>query len=496
MSMHPLLSALRSERPALHWAGCWYDYAELAERALRCAAGLQDRGVQPGDAVAVLAPNHIIHVDLMLACMQTGVVYAPLNTRLAAPEQHRLIQRFRPAQVFCAPDWEDRIGQPTCPIESVDPSEAWLGASPLLDLPPADRTATAMLLQTGGSTGLPKAACIPLRQILANARNTVLAWGLSRDDCVLQATPAFHAAVNVLSTPIWSTGGRVVWLPQFDPGAYLADVQQHQATVLFLVPTMYQMLAEHPAFETADLSSVRFAISGGAPCPAPIRARFAAKGVPFRQGYGLTEAGVNCFTIDQAAADRAPDAVGCPMPDTQAVLRDPDGRPVEPGAVGELTLAGDHVFDGYLGQPDETEAALRNGWLWTGDLARVGEDGLWRIVGRRKELFISGGENVYPAEVEQAVVTHTPATQCAVLPVPDARWGEAGVAAVAGCDWPIEQLREALKPHLAGYKIPRHVLHLTELPTTGAGKIDKPALRRRAMTVLNLEETHEPAASG
>ena len=165
-------------------------------------------------------------------------------------------------------------------------------------------------------------------------------------------------------------------------------------------------------------------------------------------------------------------------------------------SVGELTLAGDHVFDGYLDQPAETAAALRDGWLWTGDLARIGDDGLWRIVGRRKELFISGGENVYPAEIEQAVVATTPAASCAVVSVPDPRWGEVGVAVITGCDWPVDQLRRALKSHLAGYKQPRYVLHCTELPTTGAGKIDKPALRRRAIEELELEETHETAATG
>ncbi len=493
---HPLLNTLTADRPALHWDGCWYPYGELAERAARCAAALQERGLVPGDAVAVLAPNHVIHVDLMLACMQTGVAYAPLNTRLAGPEQQALLDRIHPRWLFCDSSHAGQVGQPACAIERIGDDENWLAPERVAAHGGIDPSQIAMLLQTGGSTGLPKAARIPLRQILTNATHTVRAWRLGPEDCVIQATPAFHAAVNVLSTPIWSAGGRVVWLPRFDPTEYLAAVERHRATVLFLVPTMYQMLAESPGFDTADLSSVRFAISGGAPCPAPLRARFAAKQVPFRQGYGLTEAGVNCFTLDQHAADQAPEAVGVPMPGTQAALRDSAGLPVPKGAVGELTLAGDHVFAGYLNQPDETRAALRDGWLWTGDLARMGDDGLWRIVGRRKEMFISGGENVYPAEVEQAIVANTPAAQCAVISIPDARWGEVGVAIITDCEWLTEQMRSALKPHLAGYKLPRHVLHCTELPTTGAGKIDKPALRRWAITALNLEETHEPAATG
>ena len=285
-------------------------------------------------------------------------------------------------------------------------------------------------------------------------------------------------------------------MSSFDPAEYLRLVEVHRVTVLFLVPTMYQMLADCPEFESADLSSVRFAVSGGAPCPEPVRARFADKAVPFCQGYGLTEAGVNCFSIDPAAAAAAPEAVGVPMPNTQAVLRDETGTPVGDGEVGELTLSGPHVFAGYLGQPEETAAALRDGCLWTGDLARVGEDGLWRIVGRRKEMFISGGENVYPPEVERAVLRYTDATQCAVFGIPHPRWGEVGVAAICGTSLTQAALREQLAGHLATYKIPRHVLVCDELPATGAGKINKPVLRRQAIKVFALEDTHEPAATG
>jgi fatty-acyl-CoA synthase len=241
-----------------------------------------------------------------------------------------------------------------------------------------------------------------------------------------------------------------------------------------MVPTMFQMLAEHPDFDRADLGRVRWAISGGAPCPLPLRDAFAARGVRFKQGYGLTEAGVNCFAIDLETAARKPWSVGRAILHTEAVVRRPDGAPCAPDEVGELTLAGPHLFGGYFEQPEATEEALRDGWLWTGDLARVDADGDLALVGRRKDLFISGGENVYPAEIAAALDDHRDVAACAVTGVPDARWGEVGLAAVvlrAGAHLDADAVRDFLKERLASYKVPKHVRFLDALPVSGAGKV-------------------------
>jgi fatty-acyl-CoA synthase len=310
----------------------------------------------------------------------------------------------------------------------------------------------------------------------------VLSWGLRADDGCVQATPCFHAAVNALTVPLLHLGARVALLERFDPAAYLEMVTASEATLMFLVPTMYQMVADHPAFASADLGRVRWAISGGAPCPDPVRRAFAQRGVRFKQGYGLTEAGVNCFAIDLDDAAAHPDAVGVPVLRARAAVRREDGGICDAGEVGELTLAGDHLFAGYFERPDATADVLRGGWLWTGDLASRDDAGRYRIVGRRKEMFISGGENVYPAEIERALHDHPDVAACAVVAVPDERWGEVGLMAVVprpGSELDGDALRAWLRERLARFKVPKHVRVLETLPTSGAGKILKTELRAR-----------------
>src|SRR5690606_8603234 len=275
-----------------------------------------------------------------------------------------------------------------------------------------------------------KGAMQPYRQGFYNAVNTVMSWGLRDDDCVIQATPCFHAAVNAFTVPLLHLGARVVMQRVFDPAEYLQLVAEHEATILFLVPTMFQMLAQHPSFGDTDLSSVRWAISGGASCPEPVRAAFTARGIDLRQGYGLTEAGVNCFSMTSEQAKERPHSVGKPVLHGRAVVRREDGEPAEPGEPGELTLAGEHVFSGYFERPEATAEVLRDGWLWTGDLATVDADGFFTIVGRRKEMLVSGGENVFPVEVEAAIYDHQAVAECAVVGVADETWGEVGLAAV------------------------------------------------------------------
>jgi fatty-acyl-CoA synthase len=474
-------AAATPARPALHWRGRWYTYAELDERARTLAARLQAEGVRRGDRVAILALNHLAHVDLVLGAPKLGYVYAPLNHRLSAPEQQAIAGLLEPGLVLHDRANLDKAEATGCRLLPLERYADWLAKPAVpVDAPALSGDDVHMILLTGGSTGLPKGAQIPYRQVCANAQNTAAAWGLTADDCAIQATSAFHAAINVLSTPLWHLGGRVIWMETFDPGEYLELASTHGATVLFMVPTMFQMLTEHPAFAQADLSGVRFAIAGGAPCPPAVRAAFAARGVRFKLGYGMTECGVNCFTISLDEAQQHPESVGRPLPGLQAVIRAPDGAPVAAGAVGELTLSGAAVCAGYFRRPDETREALRDGWLWTGDLARQDEGGRFYICGRRKEMYISGGENVFPAEVEAALSLCRGVAECAVVGIPHPRWGETGLAAVVarhGARLTADNLRLELKARLAGYKMPTEFMFLDALPKTGAGKIAKPEIR-------------------
>ncbi|MFA5939208.1 MAG: AMP-binding protein [Sinimarinibacterium sp.] len=478
--LHP--PAVRDARPALWHDGRWYSHRELDERAAHLAAVLAAQGIGKGDRVAILAYNHLAHIDLLLAAPRLGFVFTPLNYRLSEAEQRELMRRVAPRLMLADTHHAATAAMLGAPVWSLDLHESRLAAAP------AAMTATAvsrddihMLLCTGGSTGIPKAARITYRQILANNRNTIEGWDLRADDCAIQATPCFHAALNVFTTPLLALGGRIALLDQFEPGRYLQALEHSGATLMFMVPTMYQMLAEHPRFATADFSRVRWAISGGAPCPAPLRERYAARGLRFRQGYGMTEAGVNCFRLPLHEAQQHPDSVGYPLPYTQAVIRHADGTLCADEEVGELTLAGEHVCAGYDGRDEEWRQVFIDGWLWTGDLARRDAAGRHFIVGRRKEMYISGGENVYPTEVEAALAQLPGVAECAVVGVPDARWGEVGLAAVrlaAGTQADAQMLRSQLKQHLAGYKLPRHFLFLDELPKSGAGKLLKPEIRR------------------
>jgi fatty-acyl-CoA synthase len=474
-------ASLTPERPAVWFRERWYSYADLDARARALAARLQQEGVRQGDRVAILATNHLAHLDLVLGAPKLGFIYTPLNYRLAAAEQKALAALIEPALLL-----HDETHRGTAEALgtrrlALDEYEDWLARpAPAAAAPELGGDDIHMILFTGGSTGVPKGAQIPYRQVFFNAVNTAFAWGLSENDCAIQATPAFHAALNVLATPLLFLGGRVVWSESFEPSDYLRSARDHGATILFMVPTMFQMLAEHPAFGAADLSGVRFPIAGGAPCPPPVRQAYKARGIRFKQGYGMTECGVNCFAIALDEAERHPDSVGRPMPTLRAVIRAPDGTPVEAGDVGELTLSGPVVCAGYFRKPDETAAVLRDGWLWTGDLARCDEHGLFYICGRRKEMYISGGENVYPAEVEAALSQCHGVAECAVVGVPHPRWGECGLAAVVargGARLSAESLRAELKGRLAGYKVPAEFLFLDVLPKTGAGKIAKPEIR-------------------
>ncbi|KGQ21761.1 acyl-CoA synthetase [Thermus filiformis] len=476
------LAQYHPDREAVFFQGRWYTYRELYERARRAAGALRALGVAGKDRVGVLAHNHLDLLSLYFSAPFLGHILTPFNTRLSLEELKALYAYTRPRVLFYGEGFEAlalALDGKALPLSALE--------GPLVEgKVQAGLEDPALLLFTGGTTGLPKGALIPYRQLLVNAIQTVMAWGLTREDRYIQATPMFHAALNVLTTPLLYLGGKVLIQERFDPGEYLAWVEAHRVSLLFLVPTMFQMLSEHPRFAATDLASVRFAISGGAPCPAPVRVAFRRRGVRFKQGYGLTECGVNCFTIELEEAEAYPESVGRPMPHLEARLVKEDGSPAGRGEAGELWLKGPVVMLGYFERPEEDAKVFveeeGGRWLRTGDLALKDEEGRFYIVGRRKEMFISGGENVFPVEVERALYDHPAVLECAVLGMPDPRWGEVGWAFVVlrpGARVDEEELRAFLKARLAGYKVPKRFVFLDELPKSGPGKILKEELRRR-----------------
>lgn len=296
--------------------------------------------------------------------------------------------------------------------------------------------------------------------------------------------PFFHTGgLNVLTLPLLQRGGFSVLLPRFDPGQVLSAIVNWRLSVLFAVPTMFQMLADHPDFAAAELDSLRFCISGGAPCPIPLIERWAARGLTFKQGYGLTEAGVNCLTLPEAYAVSHRGSVGFANWGTQTRIVDEAGQDVAVDQVGELWLAGPTLCSGYWRRPDASAELFAGRWLKTGDLFRRDAAGFHYVVDRKKDMYISGGENVYPAEVEAAIQRHPGVRAAAVVGVADARWGEVGHAFVemtAGLTLDIDALNAHLASCLARFKRPQRIEQLDALPLTPSGKVHKVALRARA----------------
>ncbi len=470
-------------------AGRSVTYAELADDSRRLAVTLGGAGLRRGDRVATLSLNSVDQVVMLFACAERGLLMAPLSWRSTPTELAALLADAEPELLACDPEHAD-LAERACALLEHPPPRVLLGeggvasALPATVEPVVDEAARpddpVLLLYTSGSSG--RAKGVPLSHANCWATNRALAARvpLTAADVVLMVLPQFHvAAWNVQPLLAWQVGGRVIVVPSFDAGAVLDVLERRRVTAMMGVPTTYQLLAGHAGFERADLSSLRTALVGGAPADPVVIEAWAAHDVRLTVGYGLTEAGPNVLCEPPSAGTRGLR----PYPGVEVALRDlrSSARVDGPGR-GELLVRGGGVFAGYWRDPAGTATVLHEGWLATGDVADRGADGGYALCGRSNEKFISGGENVHPAEVEQALLRHPAVDAAAVVGVPDPTWGEAGVAFVvlgAGRPATPDELRAHLRTLLAGYKIPREVVAVDGLPLTGSGKIDKRALRAR-----------------
>lgn len=452
-------------------AGPRYTYAELAAETRRALAALRALGLREGDRVAALAHNEAELVLLFLACRLGGLTLCPLNWRLAAPELSAILDDFRPAFVFHGAEFPS-AGARALSLADFAEKRRSMGDCGPLDRQP-EPEAVPLVLYTSGTTGRPKGAMLSNRMIHANAAHTLLGWGLGSEDSTVSGAPLFHTGGwNVMTLPLLLAGGTVTLTRRFEAGRLAELLRAGRATALFGVPTMFQALFEQDLGGAAP----RFLISGGAPCPAPLLDAFLERGLPFKQGFGMTEVGPNCFCFPDRDIRRKRGSIGLPMPGTRMKLLDEAGRQTDSG---ELWIAGPHVFSGYLGRPEESAKTLVDGWVRTGDLASRDADGYYYVLGRKKEMFISGGENVYPVEVEAALQAHPAVLEAAVVGVPDARWGEVGrafVVARRGARLSPAQLAEFLNGRLARYKQPKEIVVRSGLPKNAMGKILKGAL--------------------
>lgn len=475
-------------------SGARLTYRALNTRSRALATLLAERyGVRAGDRVAALAANSPEYLDAFFACALLGAILTPLNWRLTTPELAVILRDCEPALLLHDAAYSGSAqaaarahgGLTLLDMDDFPGEDATLAAR-AVPFATGDGEEIALILYTSGTTGTPKGAMLSHRMLTWNAINTQISWGLRENDIAPIFAPFFHAGgLNVLTTPLYHLGGTVVLLRDTSPAAVLRAITAERCTLLFAVPTVFQMMMESPDFAAADLSSLRFCISGGSSCPLPVIEGYSARGLEFRQGYGLTEVGVNCFSLAPEDALRKVGSVGRPVFHSRARIVDDDERDVANGEVGELALAGPHVCSGYWRRPEATAEAARGGWWHTGDLVRRDDEGYYYIVGRKKDMFISGGENVYPAEVEGVLATHAGVSEVAVLGRPDPKWGEVGLAVVVARQPGALTAQDVLAfcdGKLARYKIPKSVVFAEALPRNAMGKVIKAELYERYVT--------------
>jgi fatty-acyl-CoA synthase len=453
----------------------------------------RDFGVASGDRVAIIAANSLEYLEAFFASALLGAITVPLNWRLTPRELAGILTDSAPRLVLHDATFAAHTNAALDIAQLVAPPQTWdLGNHPgdVADLaaqaqPFAIESGeeTALILYTSGTTGVPKGAMLSHRMITWNAINTQVSWGLRDNDSTPTFAPFFHAGgLNVLTTPLLHCGGTIVLVPSSDPAAILHAIAAERTSIVFAVPTVFQAMMEHPTFMATDFFPVRFCVTGGSSCPLPVIHRYAERGIVFRQGYGLTEVGVNCFSLAPQDAVRKAGSVGRPVLHSQARVVDDAGNDVATGAVGELELSGPHVCSGYWQRPDATAEAWHDGWWRTGDLVRRDEDGYYFITGRKKDLYISGGENVYPAEVEAVLMQHPAVRDAAIIAEPDPRWGESGVAVVVLRSPDAATAQDLIAfcdGRLARFKIPKRVVFVDVLPRNAMGKVLKNELRAR-----------------
>ncbi len=453
--------------------------AEVAERSRRMAHALAARGVTKGDRVAYLGPNHPAFLETLFATGLLGAVFVPLTTRLAAPELDYILADSGAAVLVHAPlpVVKDLRDAPTrLALDGADPADA--PADPF-DVPVAD-TDVCMIMYTSGTTGRPKGAMLTHANIAWNSFNLLLDIDLTSDEVTLVNAPMFHvAALNMTVLPTFLKGGRSVLMSAFDADLTLELIERYRVTYTFGVPAQYQMLARSPKWDGADLSSLRSVSCGGAPVPAALIELYQRRGLTFLQGYGLSEAGPGVTYLRADDSTRKAGSAGTSVFFGDVRVVRPDGSTVDTGEPGEILTEGPNVMAGYWGLPEATAEVLSDdGWLHTGDVAVLDDEGFAYIRDRVKDLIISGGENIYPAEVEDALYAHPAVAECAVVGVPDDRWGEVGRAyVVLDGDATAEELLGFLGGRIARYKVPKSVVFVESLPRTGSGKVLKKLLR-------------------
>ncbi|MFX1496646.1 MAG: long-chain fatty acid--CoA ligase [Promethearchaeota archaeon] len=471
-----------------------YTYNDLNLRANRLAKVLLNEGISKGDRVAMFSTNRIECIDLFLATGKLGAILVPFNIRLSLQELDYLLKKIKPSLFF----YETKFGAIVKRIKEkaliqnyiVMGNKTTLEDNTIdfltrkisnlqIERPIINFEDPHLILFTGGTTGLPKGAVLSHRLIFWNSINTIISWSLRPDDVQPLLFPLFHTGGwNVLLVPFYHLGAKTILMGDFNPEETINVIDKEGCSIVIGVPTMFHMMANSPLFEKTNFESVRIFISGGAPCPVAIMERYWAKNKLFKMGYGLTEVGPNNFYLPEERIKQKPTSVGLPVFHCDMkIINTKTDKIVNQGEVGELMLKGPHIFSGYWDEPEETKKTIEpDGWVHTGDLAMQDDENFYYIVGRRKEMYISGGENVYPIEIEELLFKHPAIDLAAVIGVPDEKWGEVGKAFLTlkpDHQISVDKIRNYLTERLAKYKIPKYFEIRDSLPTSATGKILK-----------------------
>ena len=492
--------ALRDgHRKALTFEGTTWTYAEMLEQVDHMAGALLAGGVEKGTRVGYLGFNHPMFFFALFACSKIGAVFVPLNFRLAGPEFEYIISDAGVHTLLVDSDHIAVIetvreklpckrylcahGTPADADRWPDTAQAMAASAPVRQAHQPHQDDVAVLMYTSGTTGRPKGAMLTVGNFWWNHVNELVMFDIHTDDVLLTFAPIYHiGALNVLTLTSILKGAHIVLQRSFDPELVLRDIALHKATNLFVVPAMLLFISQHPNFANADLTTVRSMFCGGAPCPEPLLHLLGKRGIMVRQGYGLTETAALATALSDEWVNSKIGSVGMSPLLTDVCIKTAEGRVVtEPQERGEVCVRGMNVTRGYWNQPTATRNAINDDhWFHTGDIGYFDADGFYYICDRVKDMIITGGENVYPAEIESVLFEHPSVAEVAVVGLPDEQWGEAVEAVVAlkpGASLTLDELRAFATERLARYKVPKQLRIVPALPRNATGKILKYKLR-------------------
>jgi fatty-acyl-CoA synthase len=488
------------DRDAIWFDGATSSYAQFAERVRRAADAMATLGVSRGDRVAWLSGNHPSALETLYACGQLGAIWVPVNARFTAPEAEYVLAQSGATVVvhsrdhgLIADSLRSRLPQvrtwiatepPTAGGEASLPYEALLAAAdPDARDEPVSLEDPCLIMYTSGTTGRPKGAVLTHGNMTWACVNQILSGDFTQHERTLAMAPLFHiGGLNGTVNPTLLRGGCVILVRAFDAAKILALIEEQRVNSFFAVPAILDAMSQDPGFTTRDLSSLRSVYAAGAPLSLATLRTWLDRGVTMQQAYGMTEAAPTGTMLDSEDVERKVGSAGKPQFFTDVRVVRPDGAAAATDEIGEVLLSGPTIMAGYWQEPERTAEVLRDGWYHSGDAGSVDDEGFLTIRDRYKDMFISGGENVYPAEIESALRDLPGILEAAVIGVPDSKWGEVGLAvlvAAADTDRDPDAVRAALRTRLAGFKVPRHIRFVDALPKTATGKIRKPDIQKR-----------------